>query len=177
MLTAHPRVLVLDEPTSALDPTAAEEVLAAVTRLVHDLGVTVVMAEHRLERVVQYADRVVLVHGDGTVERRTPAEMLADSPVAPPVVQLGRLAGWSPLPLSVRDARRVAGPLRDRLADGRAGHAHAAAPGRRGAARGHGADPGGGAAIDATGVVVRHGDTWCGARGRPRRCAPARSSR
>jgi energy-coupling factor transport system ATP-binding protein len=38
VLAAHPRVLVLDEPTSALDPVAAEEVLAALTRLVHDLG-------------------------------------------------------------------------------------------------------------------------------------------
>ena len=38
VLTAHPRVLVLDEPTSALDPTSAEDVLAAITRLVHDLG-------------------------------------------------------------------------------------------------------------------------------------------
>jgi energy-coupling factor transport system ATP-binding protein len=43
-LTAHPAVLVLDEPTSALDPTAAEDVLAAITRLVHDLGTTVVVA-------------------------------------------------------------------------------------------------------------------------------------
>jgi energy-coupling factor transport system ATP-binding protein len=42
--------------------------------------------------------------------------MLRDSPVAPPVVELGRLAGWSPLPLSVRDARRAAGPLREQLA-------------------------------------------------------------
>ena len=66
VLTTHPRVLVLDEPTSALDPTAAEEVLAAVTRLVHDLAVTVVMAEHRVERVLQYADSVVHV-GDGRV--------------------------------------------------------------------------------------------------------------
>ena len=65
MLTAHPRVLVLDEPTSALDPGAAEEVLAALQRLVHDLGVTVLMAEHRLERVVQYADRVVVLPGRG----------------------------------------------------------------------------------------------------------------
>src|SRR5204862_1067113 len=65
VLTPHPRVLVLDEPTSALDPAAAEEVLAALTRLVHDLGMTVVMAEHRLERVVQYADRVIHVPGDG----------------------------------------------------------------------------------------------------------------
>ena len=63
----HPRVLVLDEPTSALDPTAAEEVLATLTRLVHDLGLSVLMAEHRLERVVPFADRMVLLTGDGTV--------------------------------------------------------------------------------------------------------------
>jgi energy-coupling factor transporter ATP-binding protein EcfA2 len=115
VLTAHPRVLVLDEPTSALDPTAAEDVLATITRLVHDLGITVVLAEHRLERVVQYADRVLHLAGDGTVSSGRPAEVLADSSVAPPVVELGRLAGWQPLPLSVRDARRAAGPLRERL--------------------------------------------------------------
>ena len=111
VLTAHPKVLVLDEPTSALDPTAAEEVLATITRLVHDLGVTVVMAEHRLERVVQYADSIVHLPGDGTVEHGDPAELLSGATVAPPIVELGRLAGWTPLPLSVRDARRRAAPL------------------------------------------------------------------
>lgn len=116
VLTAHPKVLVLDEPTSALDPTAAEEVLAAITRLVHDLGITVVVAEHRMERVLQYADRVIHLPGDGCAHLGPPAAMLAGSAIAPPLVHLGRLAGWSPLPLSVRDARRVAGPLRDRLA-------------------------------------------------------------
>jgi energy-coupling factor transport system ATP-binding protein len=115
-LTAHPAVLVLDEPTSALDPTAAEDVLAAITRLVHDLGTTVVVAEHRLERVAQYADRLVLLTGSGLTVSGDPATVLADSPVAPPVVELGRLAGWHPLPLSVRDARRRAGPLRAALA-------------------------------------------------------------
>ncbi|GAA2251594.1 ABC transporter ATP-binding protein [Streptomyces amakusaensis] len=116
VLTAHPRVLVLDEPTSALDPTAAEEVLAAVVRLVHDLGTTVLLAEHRVERVLPYADRLLHLVGDGTVRDGPPAELMADSDVAPPVVRLGRLAGWRPLPLSVRDARRAAGPLRSRLA-------------------------------------------------------------
>ncbi|MGN6171030.1 MAG: ABC transporter ATP-binding protein [Solirubrobacteraceae bacterium] len=115
VLTPHPRVLVLDEPTSALDPTAAEDVLAAITRLVHDLGVTVVLAEHRLERVVQYADTVIHLPGDGTAAAGPPAEMLLTATVAPPVVELGRLARWRPLPLSVRDARRRAGPLRARL--------------------------------------------------------------
>ncbi|MCB9412225.1 MAG: ATP-binding cassette domain-containing protein [Actinobacteria bacterium] len=116
VLTAHPQVIVLDEPTSALDPGAAEEVLAALQRLVHDLGMTVVLAEHRLERVVQYADRVVVLESSGTPDTGTPAAMMALSPVAPPVVQLGRLAGWSPLPVSVRDARRLARNLRADLA-------------------------------------------------------------
>ncbi|MEV6987377.1 ATP-binding cassette domain-containing protein [Sphaerisporangium sp. NPDC051017] len=55
VLTMHPPVLVLDEPTSALDPTAAEDVLATLARLVHDLGTTVLLAEHRMERVVSFA--------------------------------------------------------------------------------------------------------------------------
>ncbi|GHF93590.1 ABC transporter ATP-binding protein [Streptomyces zaomyceticus] len=112
VLTPHPKVLVLDEPTSALDPSAAEDVLAVLQRLVHDLGTTVLLAEHRLERVVQYADQVLLLP-DGVMG--SPAEIMAMSPVHPPVVGLGRLAGWTPLPLSVRDARRRAGELKARL--------------------------------------------------------------
>ncbi|MFE7938705.1 ABC transporter ATP-binding protein [Streptomyces griseoincarnatus] len=136
VLTPHPKVLVLDEPTSALDPAAAEEVLAVLQRLVHDLGTTVLMAEHRLERVVQYADQVVLLPGPG--ERPwmgAPADVMAVSPVCPPVVELGRLAGWSPLPLTVRDARRRAAPLRERLEGRRpepdTAAARTAAPARR----------------------------------------------
>ncbi|RPK85425.1 MULTISPECIES: ABC transporter ATP-binding protein [Streptomyces] len=118
VLTPHPRVLVLDEPTSALDPAAAEEVLAVLQRLVHDLGTTVLMAEHRLERVVQYADQVVLLPAPGAAPvMGPPAEIMKVSPVRPPVAELGLLAGWDPLPLSVRDARRGAGGLRERLAD------------------------------------------------------------
>jgi energy-coupling factor transport system ATP-binding protein len=108
VLTMHPRVLVLDEPTSALDPTAAEEVLATLARLVHDLGVSVLMAEHRLERVVPFADRLVVMTGVGSVDAGPPAEMLAASPVVPPIIELGRALGWSPLPVTVREARRRA---------------------------------------------------------------------
>ncbi len=110
-LTTRPRVLVLDEPTSSLDPTGAEEVLAALSRLVHDLGITVVVAEHRLERVLQFADQLVVVDG-AAVRSGDPDQVLVDSPVAPPVVELGRRLGWRPTPRSVRDARRHAAPLR-----------------------------------------------------------------
>jgi len=67
-IALEPRVMLFDEPTSALDPIAAEEVLAILHRLVHDLGLTVVLAEHRLERVIQFADRVLLIRGSGAVE-------------------------------------------------------------------------------------------------------------
>ncbi|MFI2288797.1 ABC transporter ATP-binding protein [Streptomyces niveus] len=118
VLTPHPKVLVLDEPTSALDPAAAEEVLAVLQRLVHDLGTTVLLAEHRLERVVHYADQVILIPAPGEAPViGTPERIMARSPVHPPVVALGRLAGWDPLPLSVRDARRRAGALRAQLAN------------------------------------------------------------
>ncbi len=117
VLTMHPRVLVLDEPTSALDPGAAEEVLSVLHRLVHDLGLTVLLAEHRLERVVQYADRIVIVPGDGrALVTGNPAEIMRHAPVAPPIVELGRLAGWTPLPLTIRDARRAATEMRSDLA-------------------------------------------------------------
>jgi len=143
VLTAHPRVLVLDEPTSALDPAAAEDVLAALTRLVHDLGVTVVLAEHRLERVIEYADMVVSLDSTARVTAGKPADIMNVSDVAPPVVRLGQMAGWAPLPLSVRDARRRSGELRAALE-------HRAAPPTSRAP--------GGAALHAKRVVVRYGD-------------------
>ena len=159
VLTAHPRVLVLDEPTSALDPTAAEEVLAAVTRLVHDLGVTVLLAEHRLERVVQYADRVIEVRADGTVARR-PARPTcwphdrgrAARRGAGPAGRLGPAAAVGPRrpPAgrpAARPARRAAGPAR------RTGPARRPAPAP---------------CCDARNVVVRYGAGGGRAGRRPR---------
>jgi energy-coupling factor transporter ATP-binding protein EcfA2 len=116
VLTAGPRLLVLDEPTSALDPTGAEEVLATLSRLVHDLGLTVVLSEHRLERIIGTADRIIVVDDDGTVSDGLPRDVMATAPLAPPVVHLGRWAGWQPLPLTIRDARRAATALRAGLA-------------------------------------------------------------
>jgi energy-coupling factor transporter ATP-binding protein EcfA2 len=115
VLAAGPRVLVLDEPTSALDPVAAEDVLATLHRLVHDLGITVLVAEHRLERVIHHADHVVLLGGGRVSGLLEPADAMQHSPIYPPVIGLGRQLGWSPLPLSVRDARRHARGLRDSL--------------------------------------------------------------
>lgn len=104
-LASAPDVLVLDEPTSELDPQGAEDVLAAVSRLNADLGTTVLMAEHRLERVAALAHRALRLDGGRIVGDGEPAEVVVDYDGAPPVTHLGRLLGWSPLPLTVRDAQ------------------------------------------------------------------------
>ena len=103
-LAAGPRLLVLDEPTSQLDPQGAEDVLAALQRLVHDHGMTVLLAEHRLERVVGFVDLAVGVR-DGRADVGAPADVLSRLEAGPPVTRLGRLAGWDRVPLTVREAR------------------------------------------------------------------------
>ncbi|WCO65236.1 ATP-binding cassette domain-containing protein [Iamia majanohamensis] len=107
-LAAAPAVLVLDEPTSMLDPQGADDVLAAVARLADDLGTTVVMAEHRLERAAPLADRAVVLADGRVAADGAPGPVLAGDPGAPPVAHLGRLLGWDPPPLTVREARRRA---------------------------------------------------------------------
>jgi len=106
-LTLQPQILVLDEPTSQLDPQAAEEVLTYLQKLNQDLGLTIVLAEHRLERVLQYADQVLYLPGNGQPPAYgTPREVMAHAELAPPLVALGRALGWEPLPLTIKEGRR-----------------------------------------------------------------------
>ncbi len=107
-MTLQPHILVLDEPTSQLDPQAAEEVLIALRHLNEDLGLTVILAEHRLERVIQYADRILYLGEEGTCVLDTPRRALAHIPLVPPLVDLARRLGWSPLPLTIKEGRRFA---------------------------------------------------------------------
>ncbi len=107
VLTLQPSVLVLDEPTSQLDPQAAEDVLDTLVKLNADLGLTIVLSEHRLERVVQYADHVLYLPDDGQPPFfGDPTAVMARVPLTPPLVTLGKALGWEPLPLTIKDARR-----------------------------------------------------------------------
>jgi len=116
VLTLQPRVLVLDEPTSQLDPQAAEEVLTILQKLNADLGLTIVLSEHRLERVVQYVDRVLYLPGGGQPPLiGRPREVLAQVDLAPPLARLGRALGWDPLPLTIKEGRRFAQRLTSTL--------------------------------------------------------------
>jgi energy-coupling factor transporter ATP-binding protein EcfA2 len=112
-LVMHPKVLVLDEPTSALDPIAAEEVLSVLHRLVHDLSVTVIIAEHRLERVIQFVDRIIYIEGNGDTSIGTADEILKRSELVPPIVKLARALNLSEIGTSVREVRRQTEHIRD----------------------------------------------------------------
>nr|WP_286189456.1 ATP-binding cassette domain-containing protein [Sanguibacter hominis] len=104
VLVSEPSVLLLDEPTSALDPVAADDVVGALRRLARDVGLTVVVAEHRLERLLGVADRVWHLPGDGTLTAGG-REVLRGTPQAPPLVRLADVAGWDEVPRDVRGAR------------------------------------------------------------------------
>ena len=108
-LALQPKVLVLDEPTSQLDPQSAEDVLGALVRLNADLGLTIVLAEHRLERVLQFADRVIFLPGVGELPfMGDPRQVMESVTLTPPLVTLGKALGWQPLPLTIKEGRRFA---------------------------------------------------------------------
>ena len=111
-LTTGPKLLVLDEPTSQLDPQGAEDVLAALQRLVHDIGITVVVAEHRLERVASFADVAIGCRTGTPPIMGDPGHVFASVGAGPPVTRLSWAVGWDPPALSVRAARRYAADVR-----------------------------------------------------------------
>ena len=108
-MAPQPSILVLDEPTSQLDPRSAGELLDALHLLNGELGKTVVVAEHRLERLLAMADEVVLMDVAGGANAMTPEGAAAELPawMLPQTVRLFRELGLAPAPLSSKDARRM----------------------------------------------------------------------
>jgi energy-coupling factor transport system ATP-binding protein len=104
-ISTRPALLLLDEPTSQLDPLAAHDILSAVERLNRDVGTTVVIAEHRLDRVLPFTEQILSVRNAG-LSYGTVQSMLAALDDVPPLVAFGRAHGWKPLPVTIRDARR-----------------------------------------------------------------------
>jgi len=116
VLALHPEVLVLDEPTSELDPQSAEEVLRLLERLNDELGITVILIEHRLDRVIHLVDRVIVMNQGRIAADGHPRQVMsqADTPALgigiPPVIGLMqqlRKHGFDidRMPLTVKEAR------------------------------------------------------------------------
>ena len=128
-LAGRPRVALLDEPTSQLDPVAGDELLGVLRRINEEWGTAVVLAEHRLERCLGAADRVVALR-DGAIACDADPRGFLDwagehaPELQTPGARLFALAGRTPPPVSVKDARRALGGFEAPRARG----ARAAAP-------------------------------------------------
>jgi len=96
VLALYPDILVLDEPTSELDPKGAEDVLNVVERLNDELGITVILVEHRLDRVVAHSDRVIVLENGMITADGGPRSILSDGRVSqsgvgiPPIIKLAQ---------------------------------------------------------------------------------------
>ena len=111
-LVTRPRLVLLDEPTSQLDPVAGDELIWLLRRLNEEWGISILLAEHRLERCLAAADRVVAMAAGAVAFDGAPRDFLAwaqgaDPALETPAARLFSLAGIEPLPVGVRDARRV----------------------------------------------------------------------
>jgi energy-coupling factor transporter ATP-binding protein EcfA2 len=107
-LAGRPRVVLLDEPTSQLDPVAGDELLGVLRRINEEWGTAVVVAEHRLERCLPAADRVVRLDAGAVTFDGAPQAYLHEHP-ATPVARLFALLGRPERPLTVKAARVALG--------------------------------------------------------------------
>jgi energy-coupling factor transporter ATP-binding protein EcfA2 len=109
-LAGRPRIVLLDEPTSQLDPVAGDELIALLRRINQDWETTIVLAEHRLERCLSAVDRVIALDAGRVVSDGDPAQFAQWASDGAPALQtpgakLFALAGLSPAPVGVRQAR------------------------------------------------------------------------
>ena len=116
VLALQPEVLAsMSRPK--LDPQAAEEVLIVLRHLNEDLGLTIVLSEHRLERVVGAIRRSVLyLPALGVPPVLDDPRVVAAQLPVPPLIELGRTLDWQPLPLTIKEGRALALRLSGRLA-------------------------------------------------------------
>ena len=116
VLAMHPKVIVLDEPTSQLDPVSAEEFLSTLKSLNDELGLVVLLAEHRVERCFHLADRVVVLEGGRLAFAGAPREMAgwyahrAWVPL-PPITRLFADGSRNGVPLTVKEGRAAVARL------------------------------------------------------------------
>ncbi len=118
VLALHPEILMLDEPTSELDPKSADEVLSIVQRLNDELGISVILIEHRLDRVIQHTDRLIVLDGgrivvDGNTRHvlHNNYQEISDAGIGmPPVIKLAHQleimgVAHNETPLTVKEGR------------------------------------------------------------------------
>jgi energy-coupling factor transport system ATP-binding protein len=76
VLAMQPEVIVLDEPTSFLDPLSARKIFEVIAGLNRNIGITVVLVEHRLDLTAKYANHIIIMDEGKIVQDGEPREIL-----------------------------------------------------------------------------------------------------
>lgn len=133
IIAMRPEVIVLDEPTSQLDPQGSEEVFQAVQNLSRE-GITIMMVEHKMEKIAAYSDRVMLLHDGRLVDFDTPQKIfsldgLEEYGVTPPAfTRICKSLGLrNPVtgcyPVTLEEAQKLLAPT-ESISAGKGGAAH-----------------------------------------------------
>jgi energy-coupling factor transporter ATP-binding protein EcfA2 len=105
-MALQPSILVLDEPTSQLDPVSAENLLLLLKDLNRHQSFTIILSEHRLERVLPFTDRIVHLDRHGNLQAHGhPREVFKKIDIEVPLIDAAKRLGWESMPLSVEEAR------------------------------------------------------------------------
>lgn len=112
VLAMHPKILLLDEPTSQLDPVSSEDLLTTLRRVNEETGLTILIAEHRTDRCLHFADRIIFFEDgkiifDGSASKFVKSEREKFIPFFPPVARLFNGLKDVAVPLTVKDARKL----------------------------------------------------------------------
>lgn len=107
VLALQPSILVLDEPTSQLDPQSAESLLYTLKDLNENQNLTVILSEHRLERIIPFCDRIIHLNHQGYLEAQGhPRQVFQQINIEVPLIEAAKTLNWQSIPLTINEARQ-----------------------------------------------------------------------
>ncbi len=112
VLAMHPEIIILDEPTAELDPKSAEEIMMLIQKLNDELGITIILIEHRLDRVIQFIDRIIIIENGQIIRDGQPKEVFKEDLsrigiTIPPIIKICNKLGINDIPLTVKESREI----------------------------------------------------------------------
>jgi len=102
-LVGGKKLLILDEPTSQLDPQTADNLLSLIGKMKDELGLTILISEHRLERLLPYTDNLLHLEEGKTPIYGLPVQVLSRIDLVPPIIEIAKKLKISPLPITIGD--------------------------------------------------------------------------
>lgn len=113
VLVGGKKLLILDEPTSQLDPQTADDLLSLIGKMKDELGLTIIISEHRMERLLPYTDNLLHLEQDKSPIYGSPRQVFSQINLVPPIIEIAKKLNISPLPTRIEDFPDIPSPKLD----------------------------------------------------------------